>query len=139
MSPGIVPDTLPVQPVLRSVAVADTTPALLVVDDDAMMLQTFECFCASRGFKVVTASNLADAKAEFLRRKSWTVVLSDYHLPDGNGGEFCAWVREQASETPFILMSGSIRGQALCGVDFLAKPFRLEALERRINAVLHKV
>src|SRR5687768_13036496 len=33
MSPGIAPDTLPVQPVLHSVAVADTTPALLVVDD----------------------------------------------------------------------------------------------------------
>lgn len=113
-------------------------PTLLIVDSDAEMLQTLVCFFEKRGFHVAASGTLAEAKSYLERRKRWTLVIADYHLPDGNGLELLGCVREHVGEaTPVLLMSGSAQGAALCaGVDYLAKPFPLSALETRVQALL---
>jgi DNA-binding response OmpR family regulator len=118
----------------------DSWPTLLVIDDDAEMLRTLVCYFEKRGFHVAAGSTIAEAKTFFHRRKTWTLVMSDYHLPDGNGWELCCWVREQpGTPPPFLLMSGSAYGEALCtGIDFLAKPFAVADLEQRIRAMLRR-
>ncbi len=116
-----------------------TWPTLLVVDDDEAMLQTLAWYFEKRGFHVAACGTLTEAKAFFDRRKSWTLVISDYHLPDGTGMELCWWMRDQTRVAPpFLLMSGSVNVSLLYtgDVDFLAKPFPLEALEARIRAIL---
>jgi DNA-binding response OmpR family regulator len=117
-----------------------TWPTLLVVDSDPEMLQTLVCFFEKRGFHVAPSSTIAEAKTFFHRRKAWTLVIADYHLPDGTGWELCCWIREQTgAETPFLLMSGSVNGAALCaGTDHLAKPFLLEELEGRVRTILRR-
>ena len=115
-------------------------PTLLVIDDDHEMLRTLVCYFEKRGFHVAAGSSIADAKMYFHRRKTWTLVMCDYHLPDGNGWELCCWVREQPGvPPPFLLMSGSAHGEALCtGVDFIPKPFAIADLEARIGAMLRR-
>lgn len=123
-------------------AVPTVWPTLLVVDDDQAMLQALVWFFEKRGFHVAAAGTLAEARVFFQRHKSFSLVVSDYHLPDGTGAEFCWWLREQARESPpFLLMSGSQMGTVTCpeGVDFLAKPFTLEDLESRVRALLARV
>ncbi len=112
-------------------------PTLLVVDGDEEMLQTLVYHFELRGYHVAAVTTLAEAKAHLQRRQVWTLILADYHLPDGTGWELCCWLREQARATPFLLMSGSAQAATLCaGTDFLAKPFPLEQLENRLRALL---
>jgi DNA-binding response OmpR family regulator len=115
-------------------------PTLLVIDNDAEMLRTLTCFFEKRGFHVAAAATVAEAKTYFQRRLHWTMVIADYHLPDGNGWDFCAWMREQRagqSSTPFLLMSGGTHAATVCPeIDFLAKPFGIEELEQRVRTLL---
>ena len=112
-------------------------PTLLVIDSDSEMLQTLVCYFEKRGFHVAAGASLAEAKVFFHRRKTWTLVVADYHLPDGTGWELCCWIRDQANATPVLLMSGSAQAALLCaGTDYLAKPFPLETLEHRVRALL---
>lgn len=115
-------------------------PTLLIVDNDAEMLQTLVCYFEKRGFHVAAGATLAEAKVFLQRRSTWTLIISDYHLPDGTGLELLCWVREQLrTAAPVLLMSGSMHGAALCaGVDYLAKPFALAALETRVHALLDR-
>lgn len=114
-------------------------PTLLVVDSDVEMLSALVCYFEKRGFHVAAANTLADAKAFCHRRRSWTLVIADYHLPDGTGWELCCWMEEQAGgrAVPFLLISGSPKCASLCpGADYLAKPFSLEALEARVRSLV---
>lgn len=112
-------------------------PTLLVVDYDVEMLQTLVCYFEKRGFHVAAARTFDEAKNYFHRRKCWSLVVADYHLPDGTGRELASWVRQQAQSIPVLLMSGSPQSATLCaGTDYLAKPFRLEALETHVRTLL---
>lgn len=115
-------------------------PTLLVVDSDTEMLQTLVCYFEKRGFHVAASTTVADAKTFFHRCKTWTLVLADYHLPDGTGLDLCNWIREQpVAAPPFLLMSGSPNCANLCAsVEYLVKPFRLEALESRVLTLLDR-
>lgn len=114
-------------------------PSLLIVDDDAAMRATLTCYFERCRFHVLAAASLAEAKAFFDTRKSWTLLLADYHLPDGFGTELHAWMRESnpATPIPFLLMSGSVDGQLLSqGIEYLAKPFTLFQLDAAVRRVL---
>jgi DNA-binding response OmpR family regulator len=139
MQPGLLSESLADHAMIRGGAGMAGWPTLLVVDSDAEMLRTLACYFEKRGFHVAAAANLTDAKAFCHRRRTWTLVIADYHLNDGTGWELCCWMQEQPGwkNIPFILMSGSLNCTALCpGAHYLAKPFRMEALETRMRTLL---
>jgi DNA-binding response OmpR family regulator len=141
MRAGPLRDSLPEHAMLPGGGVQGAAwPTVLVVDHDREMLQTLVCYFEKRGFHVAAATTLAEAKEFCDRRKHWTFVVADYHLPDGTGWELCCWLREWSeTETPFLLLSGNPNGATLCaGTDYLAKPFPPEALESRVRALLHR-
>lgn len=116
---------------------AEPWPSVLVVDDDEDMLRTLVCFFEQRGLHAAPVTTLAGAKLLFHRRKSWSMVLSDYHLPDGTGWEFCCWLREQPGATPpFLLMSGGLAAGTVPGIELIAKPFNPEKLAARVHALV---
>jgi DNA-binding response OmpR family regulator len=117
----------------------DFWPTLLIVDSDPEMLRTLTCLLEKRGFHVAAASTLAEAKTFYQRRAQWTMVIADYHLPDGDSGELCHWLRSQSATAavPVLLMSGSAHAAALAPeLDVLAKPFRIDELEDRMRTLL---
>lgn len=139
MLPGLLRESLPEHALITGGADSRGRPALLVVDNDAEMLLTLQCYFEKRGFHVAATRNLTDAKTFFHRQKAWTLVIADCHLPDGTGRELCSWMRENARATPVLLMSGSPHAAAFCGgAEYLAKPFRLEALESAVTALLQR-
>jgi DNA-binding response OmpR family regulator len=122
---------------LSAASGAEAPRDLLVIDDDTAMRETLACYFESRGFKVALAANLTEAMAAIQQQSHWRLVLSDYHLPDGTGAELHAWLCQQpGGDAPFVLMSGSLKGEQLCGYDYLAKPFSLRALEERLSGLL---
>ena len=134
-------DSLPEHAMLPGGERLAAWPTLLIVDNDEAMLQTLVCYFEKRGFHVAASTTVAEAKTFLQRRKTWTLVIADYHLPDGTGMELLGWVRERVSATtPVLLMSGSVHSASLCaGVDFLAKPFPLSALESRVRTLLGRM
>lgn len=138
MPPSPLRDSLPEHAVLPGGASLATWPTLLIVDDDPQMLETLVWYFEKRRFHVAAAATLAEARNLFHRCRSWSLVISDYHLPDGTGLELCWWIRDQGTAAPaFLVMSGSTPCPAVgAGVAFLPKPFSLQALEQRVHALL---
>jgi DNA-binding response OmpR family regulator len=114
---------------------------VLLVEDDVAMVHTLECYFANRGLVLVEASTIAEAKRLFAAHPGWRLVISDFHLPDGNGWEFCCWVRRQGTEQPpFLLISGAPTAAGYAAqVEFLAKPFSIGQLDRSVGTLLRPV
>jgi DNA-binding response OmpR family regulator len=135
MLSGLLSDSPVAHAPVRAHAQPCAWPTLLVVDSDVEMTRTLVCFFEKRRFHVAAGNSLADAKAFFHRCKSWTLIISDYHLADGTGGELCDWLRDQGCDAPMLLMSSSPHCGAFAGdVDFLPKPFTLEKLEAFVRS-----
>ena len=134
MLSGLLPESAVAHASLRAHTQLGAWPTLLVVDSDMEMARTLVCFFEKRRFHVAAGHSLADAKEFFHRRKNWTLIISDYHLPDGTGGELCDWIRDQGCDAPIVLTSSSPHCGAFGGdVDFLPKPFPMEKLEEFVR------
>lgn len=115
-------------------------PTLLVMDTDIQSTRALVCFFEKRGFHVAAGTSLAEVKLFFHRCKSWTLILSDYHLSDATGLDVFEWIREQGCTAPVLLMSSSPHCATLCsGTEYIAKPFPLEKLEAYVRNVQRRV
>ena len=116
---------------------------LLVVDDEATILELLSGSLRLAGFEVVTAASGAGAvRAAASSRPD--LVLLDVMLPDGDGFEVLGRMRSGGAEVPVIFLTARdqvpdrVRGFALGGDDYVTKPFSLEELLGRIRAVLKR-
>jgi DNA-binding response OmpR family regulator len=140
MLSALLPESVTDLATLRGNAQLNDWPTLLVADSDEEMTRALVCFFEKRGFHVAAGSCLADVRPFLHRRKNWTLIICDYHLPDGTGAELYEWVREQGCDAPVLLMSGSPHCATLCaGYDYLPKPFPIEKLEAYVRNVQHHV
>ncbi|WP_346929432.1 response regulator transcription factor [Clostridium sp.] len=118
----------------------DNIKILLVEDDEAVALG-IEYNLKNDGFEVIRAADISSAKQLF--NEEFKLILLDIGLPDGNGYEFCKYVREK-SRVPIIFLTALdeevnvVLGFDLGGDDYITKPFRLKELLSRIKAVLRR-
>jgi DNA-binding NtrC family response regulator len=111
----------------------ERTPTILIVDDEALIRMTVSDFLQECGFKVLEASNAAEA-IEVIQSCRITIdlVFSDVRMPgelDGFG--LSTWIKKNRPELPVILTSGDAKTSdtalAICSeVHFLPKPFDLQ-------------
>ena len=136
MLSGLLPESLSDLASIRGAGRLGSWPTLLVADPDEGMRLTLVRFFEKRGFHVAAAASLAEVKDFFYRCRTWTLIIADYHLIDGSGAELCDWVRDQGSNAPVLLMSGSPYAATLCaGNDYFEKPFPIEKLEAYVHTV----
>ncbi|XID91852.1 response regulator transcription factor [Paenibacillaceae bacterium WGS1546] len=115
---------------------------ILLVEDDESLHRGIQFTLRQEGFEVVGARSLAEAR-EALRNDAVHLLLLDVQLPDGNGFDFCAEVRN-SRDVPIIFLTASdqefdiVRGLDLGGDDYITKPFRLREFLSRIHAVLRR-
>ncbi len=118
----------------------DNIKILLVEDDEAVALG-IEYNLKNDGFEVIRAEDICSAKQLF--NEKFKLILLDIGLPDGNGYEFCKYVREK-SKVPIIFLTALdeevnvVLGFDLGCDDYITKPFRLKELLSRIKAVLRR-
>lgn len=81
---------------------------IVVVDDHAMVAEGFaRIVSAESDFDLVgLAASVAEALA-LIERELPDVVLMDYHLPDGDGGEATKNILSRWPETKILMLSGS--------------------------------
>lgn len=121
---------------------ASETLRILVVEDDAALRRTISGILLGLGYTVVQAGSVDHAKAAIRTGDAVSLILSDYHLPDGTGLDFLDWlIAERRVEPPFILMSGEYLSTLNVVGDFLflPKPFSSEQLKDLVErtCVLH--
>ena len=113
---------------------------ILLVEDDALLNKTLTYNLISEGYDTVSALN-ADTATEALARTEFDLVLLDINLPDGNGYDLCRLIKPESPDTLVIFLtandqeSDQIRGYKAGAVDYITKPFSIEALLRKIRAM----
>lgn len=116
---------------------------LLVIEDD-LMLSAGVCFeLDSCGYLTVAAYNCGKAR-QLLKQDRFDLVLLDVNLPDGNGFDFLQEIREAHPGLPVIFLTANdleedvIGGFDLGADDYITKPFNIQILKRRVEAVLRR-
>lgn len=66
-------------------------PSLLLVDDDTMLLMVMARLLGDVGFQV-TAVDSGNAAIAQLEATSFDVIVSDWYMADGSGGDLYRWV-----------------------------------------------
>ncbi|HYI70591.1 MAG TPA: response regulator, partial [Skermanella sp.] len=120
-----------------------TSPHILVVDDDQEIRRLLGRYLDGQGFRVTLAADRREFERVFPDSQIDLVVL-DVMLPDGSGLEICRNLRGQRQYVPIILLTAlkeeidRIIGLEIGADDYLAKPFNPRELVARIRAVLRR-
>lgn len=115
---------------------------ILIVEDDAVISEQVGKHLTKWGYEVTGVTDFNDVLAD-VARFSPQLVLMDIGLPFYNGYYWCGEIRK-ISQVPVIFLSSAsdnmniIMAVNMGGDDFIAKPFDLEVLAAKIQAVLRR-
>lgn len=115
---------------------------ILVVDDDSSVLKLLKGYLAER-YDVATAIS-GKIALKFLETKKTDMVLLDYEMPNENGAEVLAKIRENANTAnlPVVFLTGVTERKKILEVlamkpqGYLTKPIDMEKLSSTIKGVL---
>jgi len=109
-----------------------STPNLLLIDDDESVTNLLGMAARSRGWHPVAANSGAEG-CQLLTPEIKAVVL-DHGLPDGEGIEVLEKLHKLRPEVPVIMLTGlndaetAVRALQAGADDYLTKPFELDRL-----------
>ena len=107
---------------------------VLVVNDDPVVVKSFDRVLSARGYAVITAENGPEALNK-LSRENYDVVFTDIRMPGMNGLEVAERVKANQPWLPVVIISGygteanEARAEAAGVCGFLRKPLSPELIE----------
>jgi DNA-binding response OmpR family regulator len=113
---------------------------ILVVEDDAMLLDGLKVGLGLHGFTVDAVASCCDARAALTTAEFDAIVL-DLMLPDGSGLDILRELRRRQDATPVLLLTAKdtvadrIGGLDSGADDYLGKPFDLDEVAARLRAI----
>lgn len=116
---------------------------LLVVDDDENLRSMLSAALKHHGYDVESVDN-GDAAIEAVAATRPDLLVLDVMLPGVDGFEVCRRLRSMNDHTPVLFLTArdetedKVRGLRLGGDDYLEKPFSLDELMARVDAVLRR-
>jgi signal transduction histidine kinase/ActR/RegA family two-component response regulator len=137
-------------PRARPTAVAAAAPppalhgagrAVLLVEDEADLLDTAEAMLSELGYAVIRATDARSALRELAGGRVIDALLTDVMMPGGPSGiELAAAARRARPSLPVIFVSGYVEreAEAIAGVGgaLLRKPYSMEALAAALAEAL---
>jgi len=116
--------------------------AILVVEDDASIMQFVCASLSASGLRPVAASTAAQALQEAAREPPRLLIV-DLGLPDMDGVDLIAKMRETISVPVLVLSARSQEEQKIAALDagaddYLVKPFGVGELLARVRAMLRR-
>jgi two-component system, OmpR family, response regulator QseB len=112
---------------------------LLLLEDDLQLGKALQESLQKTEFSVVWVRFIEDARQQ-LSEVEYSIALLDIALPDGDGLDLLAWIREQNMQLPVIMLTARIgvddrvNGLNAGADDYLPKPFAIPELIARIRA-----
>ena len=116
---------------------------ILVVEDD-LALSAGLCFALDEAGHLTAAAYTCQKARQLLKTGQFDLVILDVNLPDGNGFDLCRECKSSAPERPVIFLTANdlerdeLNGFDLGADDYITKPFRIQVLKRRVEAVLRR-
>jgi DNA-binding response OmpR family regulator len=122
-----------------------TGETILVVDDEAHIVELARMYLEQEGFRVQSAGDGALA-LEMIARQPPALVVLDLMLPGVDGWEVCRRVRagSAAPDLPIVILTArdddvdKIVGLELGADDYVTKPFNPRELVARVKAILRR-
>lgn len=118
-------------------------PTVLLIEDEAALGMIVRDSLEVRGFRVCYANNGEDGLRLF-REERPDIIVADVMMPDMDGFTLVEHIRKDDTDTPVIFLTARsqtvdvVRGFELGGNDYVKKPFSLDELIVRINALLRR-
>jgi DNA-binding response OmpR family regulator len=118
-------------------------PVVLLVDDDAAIRRAVGAGLELEGFRVVRASGGRAALAA-VESVAPAVILLDLAMPDLDGLEVLRRLRADGDDVPICVLSARdevddrVRGLQAGADDYVVKPFALEEVTARLQALLRR-
>lgn len=115
---------------------------ILVIEDDKEIAELLQVFLEGAGYQVIEAADGVKG-IELFQKEYVNLVLLDVLLPKMNGFDVCAKIRK-TSDIPIIMITAladekaQIKGYNLKIDDYVTKPFSVQILLKKIEAVLRR-
>ncbi len=107
---------------------------ILLVDDDADILETCQFALEENGHHVISCSSGYEAiKAFHTHQEEIDAVVTDYNMPEMDGLELIQNLRMRQPNIKTILISGNFSDHLPHNIILLQKPFSFDALLSKIN------
>lgn len=113
-------------------------PTVLVVDDEDAVREVLVRLIEELGYAVISAADGAAALALIEGAATLDAVVVDLTMPGMSGGALVQEIRHRRPRLPIIVCSGYDRERKgmPAAEGFLAKPFRLEALQGLLSSLV---
>ncbi len=116
---------------------------VLIIDDDAELLDVLAMSLEDAGHDVETASDGITGMGQVLRTEP-ALIISDVNMPGLDGFSLCKRLRDEGNSTPIILLTSrdnevdEALGLELGADDYVAKPFSTRVLLARVASLLRR-
>ncbi len=121
----------------------DTTPCILLVDDEPLNIKLLDIVLKKNGYRTLSCTSGPAARA-LAAEHAPDLILLDVLMPDEDGYATCQLLKQHSpsSEIPIIFISAltdtssKVRGLEVGGVDFISKPFEKAEVLARVKVHL---
>lgn len=116
---------------------------ILLAEDDTNLGNLLKEYLEAKGYKVVLAKNGKEA-FEVFKKEQFDICLLDVMMPVKDGFTLAKEIREIDKNIPVIFLTAkSMREDAIEGFhagadDYITKPFSMEELQLRLQAILRR-
>lgn len=118
--------------------------SILVVDDEAIVLDVLKVALKKAGFTVYTASRMVDGLA-LAKGQKFSCALIDKNLPDGSGLDLIKQIRAKHPDCTCLVMTAYpnadsiLEALKLGAVDYLEKPFpHVSIIQEKVKAAVDR-
>lgn len=115
---------------------------ILIIEDDRILNRGVSLALKKEGYRVISNYNISEGRVSIMENDI-DFLLLDINLPDGSGLDLCEQINDKinfpivfftANDTDEDMIKGFERG---CD-DYIVKPFSMDVLKLKINAILKR-
>lgn len=116
---------------------------ILFVDDDKDILMMVEQYLNMQGYNITTVNSGLKA-LDLVKERDFHIIFTDYKMPEFNGLELLAAVKQYNSEIEVIIVTGygsmesAVQAMKFGSYDYLQKPFKLDHLKLIIDRIIEE-
>lgn len=123
---------------------------ILLIEDEESLSRAISLRLTKEGYTVYSADSLKKAAGLF-SENDIKLIICDIGMPDGNGLEFCTYIRacekysKKSSRVTFVFLTAldteedMINGYTAGADDYITKPFSVTVLTMKVNSLMEKL
>ena len=122
---------------------SDRPQRILIVDDDAIIVESLVEFLRLEGYEAQGARNFPEAITA-LERQEYSLVISDINMPDVNGFELLRVVKQRYPGTVVVIITGygtiesAVEAIKMGAYDYLTKPIIDEEIKLVVERAMQQ-